>query len=125
MFGQATPHQRHNRPEIALPREAEHIWEWFIELDRARQVGMVANPIPFAEIQAFAALNGVVMLPWEVRALRSLDYALLSARKPPAGKGKKAAEERDPDVVVSVKDGAGITALMKGLGAKPAKKKAG
>jgi hypothetical protein len=83
---------------------------------------MMANPIPFAEIQAFAALNGVVMLPWEVRALRSLDYALLSARKPPAGKGKKGTEERDPDVVVSVKDGQGISSLMKGLGAKPTKR---
>lgn len=83
---------------------------------------MQANPITFSDIQAFAALSGVAMLPWEVRAIRSLDYALLSARKPPAGKGKKVAEERDPDVVVSVKDGQGVASLMKGLGAKPSKR---
>ncbi|MDX3973300.1 hypothetical protein [Shinella sp.] len=105
-----------------MPPEAEHIWSWFIELDKARQVGMQANPIAFSDIQAFAALSGVAMLPWEVRALRSLDHAILTATKSKSPRGGKSKEERDPDVIVSAKDGAGVSALMKGLGAKPARK---
>lgn len=85
---------------------------------------MQANPISFGEIEAFSILLGEELQPWEVRALRSLDAAILSGAKKSSGSRKKG-DAVEPDVVVSAKDGVGVSALMKGLGAKPAKKKAG
>lgn len=64
-----------NRPE--LPYWAEHIWEWFIELDAARQVGMTANPISFQEIAAWDSLMRHGVTDFEVSCLRALDVVRL------------------------------------------------
>ncbi|MDG4676178.1 hypothetical protein P9A16_34405 [Shinella sp. 838] len=81
---------------------------------------MQAGAICFREIEAFSRLLREEMQPWEVRALRRLDIAVRASAKTPAGKSKKG-EPAEPDALVSVKDGAGVAGLMKGLGAKSVK----
>lgn len=81
---------------------------------------MQANPITFQEIDAYARLTGAEIAPWEVRAIRRLDHIALSAKKP---KGAKGAQERDAEVLVSARDGAGVSGLMKGLAAKSQRKR--
>jgi hypothetical protein len=108
--------------DLDVPPEAVDVWNWFMDLDRTRQVGMQANPISYQEIEAYARLTGAEIAPWEARAIRRLDDIALSTKRPKGGKGAK---ERDPDVLVSAKDGAGVSGLLKGLAAKAPKKKAG
>jgi hypothetical protein len=81
---------------------------------------MQAGAICFREIEAFSRLLDLNIKPWEAKALRSLDTAVRTKKAP--GKGNKG-ERAEPDALVSVKDGAGVSGLMKGLGAKPARSK--
>ena len=106
-----------------IPPEAEDVWLWFLDLDRTRQVGMQANPISYSEISAYAGMTRIELEPWQVAAIRTLDDIALAARTSKAGKGGKPAKERDPEVLISAKDGAGVSGLMQGLAAK-AKRKA-
>lgn len=56
---------------------------WFGELSAARGgSGFGANPIGYAEINAWAALTGRDPLPFEVATLRAIDAAMLTALTP-------------------------------------------
>lgn len=61
----------------SLPAGGEFVWEIFMELNSARQSGFVPNPLPFAEFRHWEELNGVLLLPWEISALKSLDAVFL------------------------------------------------
>lgn len=62
-----------------LPREAAHLWAFYLELDAARRSnGFGPDPIGFPEIAAWSALTDNALEPWEVYAIRRLDQAYLS-----------------------------------------------
>ena len=96
-----------------LPVELEHVWEWFLLLDRRRQIGMVPCAISEMQIEAFARLRGISISPLEFDLLCRVDDAVISAG------GKSLA---NPDSVYTT-DGAGAAALMRGMGAKRTGKK--
>lgn len=61
--------------ELRIPRAAEHIWEWFWELDQGRRCGNGPEAIGYADIMAWARLSGEEPRPWEVRLLMTMDVA--------------------------------------------------
>jgi hypothetical protein len=77
-----------------------HLWGWFVELSHARSSnGYSANPIGFAEIEAWARLTGQEPTPWEVSVLRRMDTAALEemAKKSAAQTNGSGRKEFDPD----------------------------
>jgi hypothetical protein len=61
-----------------LDDRAHHVWGWFCQLEMARQVGMGRSPITYEAIAAYFRLIGETPLPWEVRAIRAIDDAVLA-----------------------------------------------
>ncbi|MGH9916725.1 MAG: phage tail assembly chaperone [Pyrinomonadaceae bacterium] len=60
------------RPKI--PAAGQHVWEWFVYLDRKRfHNGYSYMPIGHLEIDAWARLSGETLTPWELRALSAMD----------------------------------------------------
>ena len=68
-----------------LPATLAHVWEWFCDLSAGRSVGMAANPISWADMQAYFALTGEVPSKFELDAIRKIDYMAIN---PPEKKGK-------------------------------------
>lgn len=63
----------------ACPPGFGYLLEWFGELSAARTSGAFgANPITFAEINAWAQLTGNEPTPTEVQIMRRLDVAVLA-----------------------------------------------
>lgn len=60
-----------------LPAALSHVWGWFIELSRARTVGMAANPITWADMDAWSRLTQARPTPFEVSLIQDLDACLL------------------------------------------------
>jgi hypothetical protein len=90
------------------------VWDWFLDLAHARSVGYSANPIPYAEIEAYARLYGLDILPIEVALLRRLDMAALAhvaSKRPKPGKN-------EPDTMTDASDVQGVKTLFKRLSAK-------
>lgn len=75
---------------------------------------MADNPITYTEIDAYCRLTDAHMQPWEAKAIISLYWAYRGAVPKPKGKDDVRNE-------TDVNDGAGIRALMAGMGAKKAK----
>lgn len=90
-----------------------HVWEWFSDLLMTRQTGMADNPITYTEIGAYARLTRTVIQPWEARAIVLVYWAFRQAtpKKGPAAGNETAAD-----------DGAGVKAMLKGMGAKKAER---
>lgn len=62
-----------------IPEAVEHVFEWFMELSRARgSNGFGSNPISHMEIAAWSALYGIQPLPRELRMIAAMDAAFLS-----------------------------------------------
>lgn len=62
------------------PEALRHILDWFEELSAVRTYTMAGpQPISHAEIAAWSNLHGIGVLPEEVRFLKMLDMAYLSA----------------------------------------------
>lgn len=78
----AAPHHADAAAELkgpALPEMGAQVWSWFSELCAARthhEGG--ANPIGYAEIEAWARLTHRVPQPWEIEWLRALDRIWLT-----------------------------------------------
>jgi hypothetical protein len=67
-------------PASDPPELAEHVWSWFWELSDARgSNGFGLNPIAFSDIAAWSAMTGAEPSEWEVRAIREMDRAFLTA----------------------------------------------
>ena len=65
-----------------LPPELAHVWRWFGELHATRQHGEFgAQPICYAEIEAWARLTGTGIQPFEVAALLAVDNSFLTANE--------------------------------------------
>ena len=58
----------------------QQLWLWFLDLGAGRPVSEAGpRPIPYAEIDAWCRLNTVALAPWQLRALRLLDFTYLKA----------------------------------------------
>lgn len=64
-------------PEVDCPYELEHVWDWFLQLDRTRDCGMALRAITFSEIRDWAFLKKIVLDPFEVEALEAVDRAFV------------------------------------------------
>lgn len=65
-----------------LPPEYQYIWEWFWQLAQGRgSNGFGLNPLSYLEIASWAQLNAVELLPWEAKALRTIDACYLHSQK--------------------------------------------
>ena len=57
-----------------FPGALLYLWQAYLRLARRRGSGGVgANPIGFADIDAFVRLTGIRLAPWEVEMLEELD----------------------------------------------------
>lgn len=79
---------RGKRPEgldgPRIPRAVWHVWEWFLELDRARPSGgMDPGRITFSEIKAWSELTGNKPRPHEIAMIRRLDDLRLKSMQSP------------------------------------------
>lgn len=67
----------------AIPEAGQPIWSIFLDLSASRTYHMGGpNPIAFAEIEAYAALNRWPLAPHHVAFLRALDAAYLAFAHP-------------------------------------------
>lgn len=58
----------------------EYLLLWFADLSAARgSNGFSADPISYAEMQAWSELSGIRPTPFEVECLRELDVAFLNS----------------------------------------------
>lgn len=63
-----------------------HVWDIFCELTGSRSYisgglgGAMPTPIPYAEIDAWSRLTDYPLSTWEIRALKAVDAAYLSAQ---------------------------------------------
>ncbi|KRG47341.1 hypothetical protein ARC20_03150 [Stenotrophomonas panacihumi] len=64
-------------PELEVPDEGGHLWEWFSELSNRRRTGPEA--LAFAELGEWQRLTGQDVLPVEIEMLLSMDDAYLRA----------------------------------------------
>ena len=65
-----------------LPSVAAYVLEWFWEIAAGRPIGPSGPlPVPSMEIAAWAALRGIQLRGWEVRALRLLDAKWLEVSR--------------------------------------------
>lgn len=53
-----------------IPGSLRYLWNWFCDLASGRGA---RAPLAWAEVDAWARLNGVTLRPWEARVLRRLD----------------------------------------------------
>jgi hypothetical protein len=93
------------------PHAIEHVWRWFLDLSARRQAGLAANPISYAELQAWATMTQTLIEPWEARLIMRVDDATLAAmRKKP---------DKKPMTVAT--DGPSVVAIMRSF-SKPRKR---
>lgn len=77
----------HNWPDAKLPEEVKYLWEFFVELNRARgSNGFGPSPLSFSDLHAWATLTGNRLDPWELRAILAIDAHYIASAVPPKGK---------------------------------------
>jgi hypothetical protein len=94
--------------------EVAHVWDWFLDLAHARSVGYTANPISYVEIEAYARLYGLDILPIEVALLRRLDMAALAH----VASKRRNTGDKEPKNLTDASDVHGVKTLFKRLSAK-------
>ncbi|WP_372356982.1 hypothetical protein ACCP99_08340 [Xanthomonas sp. NCPPB 3443] len=78
-------------PEVDMPEEAAHVWDWFWLLSGRRRSGPEA--LSYAELRAWQEMAACDVLPQEVAMLMAMDDAYLRAVR----EEQAAARERTPD----------------------------
>lgn len=58
-----------------IPLALHHVFAWYWELRASTPEGFSRSPISFQEIDAWIRTTNVVVRPWEVRCIRSMDIA--------------------------------------------------
>ena len=59
-----------------VPDRVAHLWEWFLELNAGRRVGMNgAEPLAFVDIDAWQRLTDRCVAPREIHGLMAMDRA--------------------------------------------------
>ncbi|WP_428981378.1 phage tail assembly chaperone [Methylopila jiangsuensis] len=107
--GREVPADYLNRPE--LEPEGAFYFDAFFRLSPSRRVGFSEGPIPFEAIDAFARrwrIWGSEFDRFE-RMIRALDSEHLT---------KRSAGKDDPQNLTSMKDAAGLRALLQSVGSK-------
>jgi hypothetical protein len=56
-----------------LPLELEHVWYAFCRLNARRRSGFSAEPIAWADLDAFVRLTGARLAPFEIQLIEMLD----------------------------------------------------
>lgn len=75
---EANLRKRADRPNV--PEAGVLLWRAFIDLDQTRSFGQNGpNPVSFAEIEAWARLQGYPLRPRHVAVIRAMDSALIRA----------------------------------------------
>lgn len=64
------PLQLQQLSEVERPEEAEYLWGWYLELFNG-------GKLTYQELDAWSRLTRRVLLPWEVRVLKTLDLIYL------------------------------------------------
>lgn len=62
---------------------ADHVWEWFWEIEQTRNAETQYQPLSFAEIRSWSRLVGEILAPWETRAIKAMDAARRVTLVPP------------------------------------------
>ncbi|WP_424813570.1 phage tail assembly chaperone [Roseococcus sp. YIM B11640] len=62
------------------PEAAAYLWDWFLEMHRARGGGMGPAAITHQDIEAWGRLKGVRLAPWELEAIQALDGTWLAVQ---------------------------------------------
>lgn len=75
-------------PDIDVPPEGEHLWEWFWQVSRRRRTGPEA--ISYTEVGEWQRLTDTAVLPEELDLLMLMDDAFLAEVR----KEQREAEER-------------------------------
>lgn len=83
------------------------VWEAFVDLSSARQIGMAACPITWSDIEAYRRLTFEPLSAWDVRLIKRIDNAILPIINP--------APENN---TVSARDGKGVLNLVRGAAKK-------
>ncbi len=90
-FGEETP-------DVDVPDQGAHVWEWFWELSGRRKTGPEA--LSFAEVGEWQRLTGQDVLPVEIEMLLSMDDAYLRAvREDQAAVRARVLEKQEPGEV--------------------------
>lgn len=75
-----------------IPYELEHIWDWWVQLDDRRQVGMDVCALTYTEITNWSILLKINPTPFEVRCIIALDCAFMRNHR--AQQAKKASSAK-------------------------------
>lgn len=67
-----------NVPDI--PYELIYVWDWWVELNRTRPVGMDIGALNYTEIANWATLLKIGITAFEVRCIMALDSAYMRVR---------------------------------------------
>jgi hypothetical protein len=63
-----------------IPYEAEHIWDWWLQLQATRPIGMASGHITYTEIANWSKLLKINVTDFEVRCIMAVDSAFLSVQ---------------------------------------------
>lgn len=97
-------------PLPPLPDELAYLWAFYLRLARRRQAGMSANPLTYAELEAFERKALVRFTAWEADLLMRVDDAVLAAWA-----GERPAPKPAQGEPVEVSDPQNVKALFRGL----------
>ncbi|MBP1845920.1 hypothetical protein J2046_004194 [Rhizobium petrolearium] len=57
-----------------IPVAGRHVWDWFWRMDRTREgTGYGINPLQPAQIDAWAKLRHIHLMPWHLDAIERMD----------------------------------------------------
>ncbi|WP_309086388.1 hypothetical protein [Chelativorans sp.] len=99
--------------DLQPPEATAHVWDWYCDLSVS--FGGMGGTNFHSEIEAFARLTGAEPSPWEVDMLRALFRVHMAA----LDKRSKQGPQRP---TAEASDGAGVKGLLRGMGAKTAKR---
>jgi hypothetical protein len=67
----------HDLLKVTLPQCVGALWDAFMQLDRARPMGMAPSGIAPSDIDTWARMSRVSLSPWEFDTLLAIDGAML------------------------------------------------
>lgn len=66
-------------PRVDPPEVVAHIFSWFWELDAGRATALDYALLTYPDIDAWCRLRGIMLDPFELRAIKAMDATLISA----------------------------------------------
>lgn len=62
---------------LPVPYDLEHVWNWWLQLQETRPVGMQEGHITYTEMQNWSTLLKINVSPFEVRCIMAIDSAYI------------------------------------------------